>query len=153
MRTPARLLASDLHSPGVDQSRRQHRVPMRFPVLRHEFKQPTQSFRCSAIADPHLESIRADVNTACQCDFCVGTVFPNLIRIFVVAMLTCVLTPVLGFVHATTQKCPRVHVLSGLPNCSFSRRLRDTKEHMLVDEQTLPSIANPSEAGGCNLAL
>ena len=30
LRTLARLLASDLHSPGVDQSRRQHRVPMRF---------------------------------------------------------------------------------------------------------------------------
>ena len=133
-------------SPGVDQRRRQHRVPMRF-LLCHEFKQPTPPFQCSAIMDPHLESIRADINTTCQCDFCVGSVFPNLIRIFVVAMLTCVLTPVLGFVHATTQKCPRVHVLSGLPNCSFSRRLRDTREHMLVDEQTLPSISNPSEAG------
>ena len=79
--------------------------------------------------------------------FYVGTVFTNLIRIFVVAMLTCVLTPVPGFVHATTQKCPRVHVLAGLPNCSFFRLLRDTREHMLVDEQTLPSISNPSEAG------
>ena len=79
--------------------------------------------------------------------FYVGTVFPNLIRIFVVAMLTCVLTPVPGFVHATTQKCPRVHVLAGLPNCSFFRLLRDTREHMLVDEQTLPSISDPSEAG------
>ena len=40
-------------------------------------------------------------------------------------MLTCVLTPVPGFVHATTQKCPRVHVLAGLLNCSFFRLLRD----------------------------
>ena len=95
-------------------------------ILCHEFKQPTPSFQCSAIVDPHLEPI-SRLEHCEPMRFYVGTVFPNLVRIFAVAMLTCVLTPVLGFVHATTQKCPRVHVLAGLPNCSFFRLLRDTR--------------------------
>ena len=105
---------------------------------------------CDRGSSPGVD--RADVSTRAKCDFCAGTVFPNQIRIFVVAMLTCVLTQVLGFVHVTTQKCPCVHVLRDsqiVPSLVSS----ETPEHLLVEEQTLLSALNLSEAGGCNPAL
>ena len=119
-------------------------------ILSHEFKQSTPSFQCSAIVDSSPGAAdQADSNIPCPMCFYVGTVFTNLIRIFVVAnvhlrtyassgfcprqMLVALLSPakasakVLAQAPSTTQKCPRVHVLAGLPNCSFFRLLRDTR--------------------------
>ena len=119
-------------------------------ILCHEFKQPTQSFQCSAIVDSSPGAAdQADSNIPCPMCFYIGTVFTNLIRIFVVAnvhlctytssgfcpcqMLVALLSPakasakVLAQELSTTQKCPHVHILAGLPNCSFFHLLRDTR--------------------------
>ena len=119
-------------------------------ILSHEFKQPTPSFQCSAIVDSSPGAAdQADSNIPCPMRFYVGTVFTNLIRISVVANVHLRTYASSGFCSrqllvalfsphkpaqkswprapSTTQKCPRVHVLAGLPNCSFFRLLRDTR--------------------------
>jgi hypothetical protein len=55
LRTLTRLLESGLHPPGVDRAvSTACKCDFYYDM---NYKQPTPSFQCSAIADPHLESI------------------------------------------------------------------------------------------------
>ena len=109
--------------------------------------QPTQSFKqfCDRGSKPGID--RADHEHA-----------PNVISNHIrhtpeLEQFVAVAKASLGNVHINHSKLPTCPRPPGLQNCSFSGRQRDTREQMLLEEQTLLSAANTSEAGGCNLAL
>ena len=132
------------------EQRVKHSVFNAFLLSHDSSNQPHHS--CSAIVD---SSPGADQSSAssipCSMRFYDWHGTDESIRISVVAELTCVLTPVLGLftpaacgsafapqasakvparATSTTQKCPRVHVPLGLPNCSLSRLGNDTRRRL-----------------------
>ena len=93
-------LRSCLHIPGADQSSASS-IPcsMRFYYLMIQ----AINFIIHVLRSwiPHLEPIRAALGIPCSMRFYDWHGTDESIRISVVAELTCVLTPVLGFVHAS----------------------------------------------------
>ena len=137
MRTLARQLRSHLHSPGVDQSRLEHCVPMRFYYVMNSSNQHHHS---NVLRSRILTWSRSSRRQhACQMRF---------------LRWHCVPEQVLGFVHAATQKCPRVHVLRDsqiVPSLVGSETLESICS--LMSKRCRPSPALLKQGGGCNPAL
>ena len=144
-------LRSCLHIPGADQSSASS-IPLSNAFLYFMIQAINLIIHVLRSWLSHLEPIRAARQAfCCPMRFYDRHRTDESIRISVVAELTCVLTPVLGLftpaacgsaftpqasakvlarAPSTTQKCPRVHVPLGLPNCSLSRLKSDTRRRL-----------------------
>ena len=140
-------LGSCLHPPGADQSSVKHSVSNAFLLSHDSSNQLHHSMFCDR---GFLTWSRSKQRQAfrVQCVSTFGTVLTNLYEsllllsslaylrqfwvLFTPAACGPVFTPqasakVLARAPSTTQKCPRVHVPLGLPNCSFFRLTRDIR--------------------------
>ena len=93
-------LGSCLHTPGADQSSVKHSVSNAFLLSHDSSNQLHHSMFCDR---GFLTWSRSKQRQAfrVQCVSTFGTVLTNLYESLLLLMFTCVLTPVLGFVHAS----------------------------------------------------